>query len=284
MDKLRVAAMRIRTQSLKGPSEFARVTAANGYDAVRAGCDLVVFPGGWGDGLQLDVGDEVSADPPGLRLWELYLDAGARAARMAGTALVPGTIDLPLADERHATMAAVFGPDGTLWGQQQQTHRAAEDETLVAGETLEPVETPLGRLGLLLGADSRYPEAARILALKGVEVILLPLQPRRPYSAERALVGAWQIAQQNLVACVEAGRSDEGYEGRAAVTVPRSLSPDGSGFLPVAGYQVHDGALVADIPLEALRELRARDPLASRLAPVVYRQHLPGLYRRRSRP
>lgn len=284
MDELRVATMRTRTQSFQGPAEFARVTGAHCYDAVRSGCDLVVFPGGWGDGLRLDVEDEVAVDAPGIRLWELYLEAGARAARMAGVALVPGTIDLPLDGDRRACMTAVFGSDGTFWGQQQQTHRPAADDALVPGEALEPLQTPLGRLGLLLGADSRYPETARILAMKGVEVILLPLAPRHPYPAELALTGAWQIAQQNQVACVEAGRSDEGYAGRAAVTVPRSFSPDESGFLPVAGYQVRDGTLMADIPLRALADAREREPLATCLATAVYRQHLPGLYRRRSHP
>ena len=42
------------------------------------------------------------------------------------------------------------------------------------GDEMEPVDTSVGRLGVLVCWDQWYPEAARIMALKGAEIIIYP--------------------------------------------------------------------------------------------------------------
>ena len=42
------------------------------------------------------------------------------------------------------------------------------------GESIEPIDTSLGRLGVLVCWDQWYPEAARIMALKGAEILIYP--------------------------------------------------------------------------------------------------------------
>jgi len=42
------------------------------------------------------------------------------------------------------------------------------------GDEIEPIDTSVGRLGVLVCWDQWYPEAARIMALKGAEVLIYP--------------------------------------------------------------------------------------------------------------
>lgn len=49
-----------------------------------------------------------------------------------------------------------------------------ESDTLKAGKTLDVVDTSLGRIGLLICYDLRFPEASRILTLKRAQIILIP--------------------------------------------------------------------------------------------------------------
>ncbi|GAB6074276.1 carbon-nitrogen hydrolase [Nautilia lithotrophica] len=42
------------------------------------------------------------------------------------------------------------------------------------GDEIEPIDTSIGRLGVLVCWDQWYPEAARIMALKGAEILIYP--------------------------------------------------------------------------------------------------------------
>ena len=42
------------------------------------------------------------------------------------------------------------------------------------GDEMEPIDTSVGRLGVLVCWDQWYPEAARIMALKGAEILIYP--------------------------------------------------------------------------------------------------------------
>jgi len=42
------------------------------------------------------------------------------------------------------------------------------------GDEIEPIDTSVGRLGVLVCWDQWYPEAARIMALKGAEILIYP--------------------------------------------------------------------------------------------------------------
>lgn len=71
--------------------------------------------------------------------------------------------------------ASLVGPDGKLIGQYRQTHL---DEHLIgllkAGSALPVFDTEIGRIGLLLNEDVRFPEASGTLSVKRADIIAIP--------------------------------------------------------------------------------------------------------------
>lgn len=76
--------------------------------------------------------------------------------------------------------AVVFDRDGSLAGKYRKMHIPDdpgfyEKFYFTPGDLgFEPIETSVGRLGVLVCWDQWYPEAARIMALKGAEILIYP--------------------------------------------------------------------------------------------------------------
>ena len=71
--------------------------------------------------------------------------------------------------------ASLLGPDGKIVGSYRQTHLAPEfDGVLTPGDDLPVFATSLGRIGLLLNDDLRFPEASAVLALRRADIIAAP--------------------------------------------------------------------------------------------------------------
>ncbi|WP_024790864.1 MULTISPECIES: carbon-nitrogen hydrolase [unclassified Lebetimonas] len=68
---------------------------------------------------------------------------------------------------------------GKLAGKYRKTHIPDdpgfyEKFYFTPGDSIEPIDTSVGRLGVLVCWDQWYPEAARIMALKGAEILIYP--------------------------------------------------------------------------------------------------------------
>ena len=76
--------------------------------------------------------------------------------------------------------AVVFEKDGSVAGKYRKMHIPDdpgfyEKFYFTPGDTgFEPIETSLGKLGVLVCWDQWYPEAARIMTLKGAEILIYP--------------------------------------------------------------------------------------------------------------
>ena len=70
--------------------------------------------------------------------------------------------------------AIIIDPNGELAGIYRQTHVSPEDRLrgVSAGDELPVFETRFGKIGILLGYDLLFREAARIMALRGAELLL----------------------------------------------------------------------------------------------------------------
>lgn len=71
--------------------------------------------------------------------------------------------------------AVLLGPDGKLVGSYRQTHLdAATAAWATPGDDLPVFETAIGRVGILLCEDVRFPEASGVLAVRRADLIAVP--------------------------------------------------------------------------------------------------------------
>jgi N-carbamoylputrescine amidase len=103
----------------------------------------------------------------------------AQVARETGTVLVASLFERRDAGLYHDT-AVVFDSEGALLGLYRRLHLAdgplaAEKYYFAPGDlVLRTFETPFARIGVLPGWEQWFPEAARLAALHGAEVLLCP--------------------------------------------------------------------------------------------------------------
>ena len=140
-------------------------------EAAEAGAQLVVFPecatcGYNHPGLQ--AARQVAEPLPGPTSQLLVERCG-----QLGVHVVVGLLERVGAAVYNT--AALIGPEG-LVGHYRKTHLPCigVDRFIAAGDALTVHDTPLGRLGLLICYDLRFPEAARVLALQGADIIVHP--------------------------------------------------------------------------------------------------------------
>lgn len=100
-------------------------------------------------------------------------------AAECGAVLVTSLFEKRAAGLYHNT-AVVFDKDGTVVGKYRKMHipddpAYYEKFYFTPGDTgFEPINTSVGRLGVMVCWDQWYPEAARIMAMKGAELLIYP--------------------------------------------------------------------------------------------------------------
>ncbi|EAI3309891.1 N-carbamoylputrescine amidohydrolase [Campylobacter jejuni] len=103
----------------------------------------------------------------------------ANIARKNQIVLIASLFEKRSAGLYHNT-AVVFEKDGSIAGKYRKMHIPDdpcfyEKFYFTPGDLgFEPINTSLGKLGVLICWDQWYPEAARIMALKGAEILIYP--------------------------------------------------------------------------------------------------------------
>lgn len=124
--------------------------------------------------------------------------------------------------------AVLIGPEGEIIGIHDKVHAALEEKNYyISGNTVDVFETSIGNIGLEICYDVRFPELARLQALKGAELIVsiwssfvqpnkVPSSSIRDRCATRAMENALFF-----VGCNRSGReNDRVYYGRSAICAP----------------------------------------------------------------
>jgi predicted amidohydrolase len=162
--------------------------------------------------------------------------------------------------------------DGRIAGRYRKVHlfsMTGEDRFFHAGDRPVVCDTALGRIGLMVCYDLRFPELCRILALMGAELVLVPAQ------WPDARIDRWDMlcqvrAMENQLyllgvnRCGVDGRTTFG--GRSALVDPTGAPLDRA----EAGSAVISGA----VDPERLAAIRERMPCLKERAPAAYR--IPG--------
>ena len=103
----------------------------------------------------------------------------SQVARECGVVLVTSLFERRAAGLYHNT-AVVFEKDGSIAGKYRKMHipddpAYYEKFYFTPGDLgFEPIETSVGKLGVLVCWDQWYPEAARLMALAGADLLIYP--------------------------------------------------------------------------------------------------------------
>lgn len=106
-------------------------------------------------------------------------DFYAHLAKELGVVIVTSLFERRAPGLYHNT-AVVFEADGTIAGKYRKMHipddpAYYEKFYFTPGDTgFEPIQTSVGKLGVLVCWDQWYPEAARLMALRGAEILIYP--------------------------------------------------------------------------------------------------------------
>ena len=111
--------------------------------------------------------------------WQEDVAFWGRVAKENDVVLVTSLFE-KRADGLYHNTAFVFERDGSVAGKYRKMHIPDdpgfyEKFYFTPGDIgFEPIETSLGKLGLLVCWDQWYPEAARLMALKGAKILIYP--------------------------------------------------------------------------------------------------------------
>ena len=144
-------------------------------EATAGRADLFVTPECWLDGY---AAPDKTSTPEKLRgiaqdpKDSPYLRRVAEEAKKRSIFICFGFTSLE--DGRIYNAAGLWDNAGKLIGIYHKTHLQTHDLQFTAGDALPVWPTPWGPLGIMICADRRWPETARVLRLEGAKLILNP--------------------------------------------------------------------------------------------------------------
>jgi omega-amidase len=249
--------------------------AAAARAAAEGGAELVVFPElatvGYCEPRSREYGRalaEVSEPVPGPLSSEV-----CSLARELGVYILYG------ASEAHPTVTALLfnaavlvSPEGTVAGVQRKVHIPGEEKHyFAAGGSIEVWDTDLGRVACCVCADLRFPEMARVAALRGAEVQLVIANAQEsdshPHETDRFRTWAQTRAAENanfVALCNRVGfEPPHRFAGRSCI-----VDPSG-GFLAQSHHAATD-TVAATLSSAALLEERTYRPSFGERQPNLY--------------
>lgn len=203
------------------------------------------------------------------------------AAKEKNIFIVGGSI--PELDEQGRVFNTSFAFDnkGEMIGKHRKVHlfdidikdgvKFKESEVLTAGSDITIIDTPWGKVGIAICYDIRFPELIRIMALKGVKIVIIP-------AAFNMTTGPahWELlfksrALDNQVYVV--GVSPARNEKYSYVAYGNSLIANPWGSI-IGKLDEKEGILVEDINLDYIDEVRESLPLLRHRRKDLYKLEL----------
>ncbi|MGI5895502.1 MAG: carbon-nitrogen hydrolase family protein [Oscillospiraceae bacterium] len=235
-------------------------------EAKQLGADLVLFPEMWSTAYAFPEREDEAA----VRNWYShatpetgeYVETLRQTARelelgVCATCMSEG-------DPAPQNTAYLIGPDGTLLLKYSKVHTCdfGSEGLLLPGNEFRVCDFPLPdggsvALGVMICYDREYPESARILMLKGAEILLVPNacdmnHPRLAQLSTRAF--------ENMVGVAMANYPGE-LHGNSCAYSPVVFSKSGvavDNTIAMAGH-TEETICMAQFDLEELREYRSRE-------------------------
>ncbi|GFO59615.1 carbon-nitrogen hydrolase [Geomonas silvestris] len=225
----------------------------------QRGTELVVLPEMWSSGFAYKELNRLAQRTPEI------VEELERLSREYGMVIV-GSLPEPHGDKVYNT--AYLVDRGRLAGSYRKLHLFSlmgEDRSLDAGDRAVVAETSLGRVGMLICYDLRFPELARRLTLDGAEILVVPGEWPKPRDDHwhtllrgRAIENQLFIVAANC--CGMVGKLD--FFGGSLI-----LGPKGE-ILAQGGYESCE--LEATLEAQAMESWRASIPCLKDRRPDCY--------------
>jgi predicted amidohydrolase len=216
-------------------------------EAAGAGAELLVLPECAIPGYMYASAEE--ALPYAEEIPGPSTDALAAACRRLGVHVVCGLLERDGDALRNA--AVLVGPEGPI-GVYRKTHLPylGVDRFVTPGDELSVWDTPLGRIGIEICYDLRFPEVTRTLALHGADLVAHPTNFPVAARIQTELITCARAAE-NRVFLLTANRVGE-ERGGEFCGWSQIVDPYGT-RLAEAG-ETGEALLVAEIDLEQARD------------------------------
>ena len=241
-----VAAAQIEPK-LAEPERNLEACLARLEEAAAAGAELLVLPECAIPGYMFESAEEAlpfaeEVPGPSSELLE-------RESRRLGMHVVCGLLERDGDTLRNA--AVLVGPDG-LVGTYRKTHLPflGVDRFVFPGDELTVYDTPLGRIGVEICYDLRFPEVTRTLALRGADIVAHPTNFPIAAKLQTELITVARAAENRiyLLTANRVGKERLGeFCGWSQIVDPYGTR------LAEAG-ETEEALLVADVDLEKARD------------------------------
>ena len=216
-------------------------------EAAAQGAQLTVFPECAIPGYMFDSAEE--ALPFAEEIPGPSTEAFERECRRLGVHAITGLIERE--GDTLYNAAILVGPDGLI-GSYRKTHLPfmGVDRFVTPGDELKVFDTALGRIGLIICYDLRFPEVTRTLALQGADLVALPTNFPMAAKVQTEVITLGRAAENRiyLLCANRVGKERTGeFCGWSQIVDPYGKR------LAEAG-ETEEALLVADVDVEKARD------------------------------
>jgi predicted amidohydrolase len=248
-DRVKIAGVQMEPRIMANRENLDRILFET-RTAAENGADLVVFPECALTGYVFASREEAvqyMETIPGPATEKL-----AGCCRETGVHVVVGLLEKD--GDRCFNAAVLVGPEG-LVGKYWKNHLPylGVDRFLDHGNRpFEVYETPIGNIGLHICYDCNFPESARIMALKGADILALPTN----WPDGRGNISRYVVNTRALENKVHVVAVDRIGEERGARFLGRSKIADAWGNTLAEGSSDKEEVLYAEVSLADARQKR----------------------------
>ena len=239
------------------------VDALAGYKA-----DFALFPEFFSAPLMAPYSEQAPADA--MRQLSAHTEqireAIGKMAVSYNINIIAGTMPVWL-DQKLYNVSYLLRRDGS-WDAQYKLHITPDERSwwgVVGGERLRVFETDMGRVGILICYDAEFPELARILCDRGMQILFVPfwtdtkngyLRVRRCAQA-RAIENECYVAITGNVGTVPEVENVDIQYSQTAVFSPSDFAFPHEAIIAEATPNT-ETTLITDVDLDLLKELRSQ--------------------------
>ncbi|MDR3289061.1 MAG: carbon-nitrogen hydrolase family protein [Peptococcaceae bacterium] len=201
----------------------------------------------------------------------------SEAARREGVFLIGGSLPERVDEGAIYNTSLIFDNQGEQIGKCRKLHlfdvklkngfQFNESATLSAGDQITVIDTPWGKIGVLICYDLRFPELARLMALSGVKMIFAPAAFTKNTGQSHWETLFKSRALDNLVFML--GCSPARDPEAAYVVYGHSIAVNPWGKV-IGELEEEEGMLIVDVQLDELDEARRSLPVWQHRREDVY--------------